>query len=309
MPKRPPPRYIPYIKDYDADLLEEMRGVADGAGVDFEDILTLNARSEVLMTMKVGAEREIHDGCTNILVTPERTENGHTYLAHNWDWKVNQRESVVVFKIRQRGKPDILMITEGGIIGKFGVNECGIGVAMNALCTPSDADGVPLHCVLRGILNSRTLGDAIYAIGGVPNACPANYMMASSCGEAMACERMPDDYAVLYPEDHILVHANHITDMKLRMRYEETILGLTRSTYVRHLRADKLIRQYDQIGAKELKTVLSDHADFPNCICGHPDPASDPICTVFNMVLDLTEKSFEVCLGNPCRGEYSRFAL
>ncbi len=301
--------YIPYIKNYDADILEEMRGVADGAGVNYEDILTLNARSEVLMTMKVGTERELHDGCTNILVTPERTENGHTYLAHNWDWKVNQRESIVIFKIHQENKPDILMITEGGIIGKFGVNECGIGVAMNALCTPSDTNGVPLHSVLRGILNSRTLGDAIYAIGGAPNACPANYMMASACGEALACERMPDDYAILYPKDHILVHANHITDVKLRLKYEDTILGLTRSTYVRHLRADKLIRQYDKIGVKELRTVLSDHVDFPNCICGHPDPDSDPICTVFNMVLDVTEKSLEVCLENTCCGEYSKFTL
>lgn len=36
-----------------------MRGMADGPGVDFEDIPTLNARSEVLMPMKVGAEREM----------------------------------------------------------------------------------------------------------------------------------------------------------------------------------------------------------------------------------------------------------
>lgn len=310
--KRTAPRFIPAIQSYDPDMLEEMRGVADGAGVDFEDILTLNTRSEVLMTMKLGEKKVLRDGCTNIAVSPERTKNGHTYLAHNWDWKNSQKASIVVFKIRQKEKPDILMITEAGIIGKFGVNEYGIGVAMNALCTPTDAVGVPLHCVLRGILNSKSLGDAIQAIAAFPNACPANYLMASGCGEVVDCERMPDDYEIIYPDDHILVHANHITSLKLKMKYEDTVIGLLNSTYIRYNRAGKLIRQYDRIGVEELKKVLSDHVDAPNCICSHPDPNLSPLramCTVFNMVLDLTEKSMEVCKANACCGEYYKLYL
>ena len=128
----------------------------------------------------------------------------------------------------------------------------------------------------------------------------------------MDCERMPDDYEILYPSDSILVHANHMTSTKLKVKYEDTIIGLTRSTYLRYNRAGKLIRQNDKIGVDELKKVLSDHADAPNSICSHPDPNIDPLradCTVFNMILDLTEKSMEVCPGNACCGEYYKLYL
>ena len=311
--KKAAPKYIPYIKDYDPDLLEEMQGVADGAGLDLEDIIALNARSEVLMTMKKKTAEQLLDGCTNIAVGPERTTNGHTLLAHNWDWKASQKEAIVVFKIHQQNKPDMLMITEAGIIGKFGVNEYGIAVAMNALASPSDANGVPLHCILRGILNSKNVFAAIKAIGGKLNACPANYMMASGAvGEVFDCERMTDDYEIIFPDDYVLVHTNHPTSTKIKIKYVDNTIGLTTSTYIRYHRAGKLIRQYDKIGVDELKKVLSDHADDPNCICAHPDPNLDlkrAGCTVFNMIIDCTEKSMEICKGNPCCGEYYKLYL
>ena len=42
--------HLQAIERYDSDLVEEMEGLASGAGVDFEDILVLNARSEIALT-------------------------------------------------------------------------------------------------------------------------------------------------------------------------------------------------------------------------------------------------------------------
>lgn len=42
--------HLKAIEAYDPELIEEMEGVAHGAGVDFEDILALNARSEIALT-------------------------------------------------------------------------------------------------------------------------------------------------------------------------------------------------------------------------------------------------------------------
>ncbi|MGE4486111.1 MAG: C45 family autoproteolytic acyltransferase/hydrolase [Oscillospiraceae bacterium] len=305
-------KYIPYIKQYDPDILEEMKGLADGAGLDLEDILALNARSEVLMTMTPKASVISVDGCTNIAVSPERSSNGHTILGHNWDWKETAKNSIILLKIHQQNKPDILMITEAGIIGKFGVNEAGVGVAMNALSTPSDANGVPLHCILRGILNSSTLTEAYSSITRMRSACAANYMLASACGEIFDCERVPDDFELIYPTDSILAHANMITSEKLKMKYPDNMYIMGASTYLRHYRAGKLIRKYARVGPAEIKSVLSDHADYPDCICSHPHEArhgETVWCTVFNIVMDLTERSMEICAGNPCEGKYYKVTL
>lgn len=53
-------------------------------GRDFADILTPNVRGGMLMTIEVGAKREIHDGCANILAAPEHTEDTHTGLTHDF---------------------------------------------------------------------------------------------------------------------------------------------------------------------------------------------------------------------------------
>ena len=124
--------YIEHISRYDSDLLEEIRGVAAGAGVELEDILALNARSEVIL---MSGSKMPSDGCTAVAVTPESTQDRHTILAQNWDWKGRQIEAVLVLKIIQQDKPAITMVTEGGIIGKVGFNDAGIGVCLNALGT------------------------------------------------------------------------------------------------------------------------------------------------------------------------------
>ena len=74
--------YRKEIEKYRPDLVEEMKGIADGAGLDFNTILTLNCRSEIMFAKADIAE----DACTTIGVPPEASENGHTLLAQNWDW-------------------------------------------------------------------------------------------------------------------------------------------------------------------------------------------------------------------------------
>src|SRR5437868_13938118 len=40
--------YLPIIEDFEPGYIEEMRGIAEGAEVSFEEIALLNARTEIL---------------------------------------------------------------------------------------------------------------------------------------------------------------------------------------------------------------------------------------------------------------------
>lgn len=55
-------------------LVKEMRGVAGGAGVDFEDILALNVRTEIAYGM-------FSDGCTAFSWKVGEA----SFIAQNWD--------------------------------------------------------------------------------------------------------------------------------------------------------------------------------------------------------------------------------
>lgn len=56
-------KFEPFIRDYYPEALEEIAGVAEGANLSYEDILTINCRSEILFAKP--------DGCTTFGILPD----------------------------------------------------------------------------------------------------------------------------------------------------------------------------------------------------------------------------------------------
>ena len=306
-------QFIPVISEYNPDYLEEMKGVAEGSGFEFEDILALNCRSELVF---VGKEFDkMEGGCTSIGVSSDAGESGHAYLAHNWDWKTSQRSSMVMMKIRQKnGKPTIFMVTEAGIIGKTGFNSAGVALYLNALSTNQAPGGLPLHMAMRGILDCETLAEAVNAATRMPLGCCANFMLGHKNGECIDLEIENEDFDVLYPQDGIIVHTNHFLSPRLPLapRKDTTKYKLTDS-FIRLGRADKLMRRKKHgITAQDIIEVLSDHMEYPAGICRHDDLKVEPglrLGTVFSMVVNLTSGEIYFCKGNPCENEYERYHI
>lgn len=310
-------RFIPVIQEYNQDYLDEIRGVAEGSGLDFEDILALNCRSELVF---VGKEFDkVEGGCTSIGVSADVGANGNAYLAHNWDWKTSQRSSMVMMKIRQKnGKPTIFMVTEAGIIGKTGFNSAGVCLYLNALSTNQASAGLPLHIAMRGTLDCETLAEAIQAATKMPLGCCANFMIGHKNGECIDLEIENDDFDVLYPKEGIVVHTNHFISPRLPLapRKDTTKYKLPDS-FVRLGRADKLMRKKLQqsksgITEKDIMEVLSDHVEYPSSICRHDDVKVAPglrLGTVFSMVANLTTGQIYFCKGNSCETEYEIYQI
>src|SRR5262245_28704382 len=66
--------YLPIVEAFEPAYVEEMRGIAEGANVPFEDIMLLNARTEILklaqrpdLRARLAANEE-PDGCTGLVV-------------------------------------------------------------------------------------------------------------------------------------------------------------------------------------------------------------------------------------------------
>jgi isopenicillin-N N-acyltransferase-like protein len=68
-------KYEPYLQEHWPHYVEEMQGVAKGAGVTYPDILALNVRTEV-------AFGNFSDGCTAF----SWKGANNSILAQNWDW-------------------------------------------------------------------------------------------------------------------------------------------------------------------------------------------------------------------------------
>lgn len=302
-------RYIEPIRSYNPDYLDEMRGVADGAEVSFDDILTLNARSELALQGNASSVPEI-DGCTSFVFLPEVTEENHTLVAHNWDWKESRKASMVMMNITQsNGKPTIHMITEAGIIGKTGFNSCGISVYLNALSVDSPPMGLPLHIAMRGILDSKTLSEAMSAAVSKPLGCCANFVIGSKEGEAVDIEIANDDFDVILPNDGVIVHTNHFLSPRLpRAPYHDTFKRKLPDTFLRQYRGEQMVKKQNGLFSIEsIKEMLKSHTGFPDSICRHSNLAvleGQRLATVFSIVIDLTASTMFFCPGSPCEEDF-----
>lgn len=297
--------FVEPVKRYNKDYLEEIQGIADGAGMKFEDIMVLNCRTEL---QKLFCDKEEYrEECTSVAVTGERTVDGATYAGQNWD-NFGWSEDCLIYHVIEQanGKPSIAYCGEAGIITRSGMNSCGIADGVNTMSTngPVNRQGVPLQFLLRGVLDSGNLGEAIDAINRGQNAAVNNILIAHKDNEAVDVEMDTGCCGILYAKDGILTHANHYVSIG-HPRYPYLDLGRGNSI-VRHNRSDKLLRAIEgKISMEDIQRVLSDHGNAPQCICRHGDtalPKEKQSETVMSFLCNLTTLEMSLAPHYPCEG-------
>lgn len=283
------------IEKYNLNYIKEMEGLADGAGVRFEDILTLNSRSEIALV-------NLSDGCTSFSLAKPKTNK--TWLAQNWDWKRQQIDALVHLEIRQNGLPIIQMITEAGIIGKIGCNSAGIGVCLNAIVASEWEAKIPIHLGLRSILESESIEDAISRVNNNQMASSAHFLISSKTGQISSMEVSPVYTKRIFPSDGILTHTNHICSPKMK---DKIIEEANPDSYDRLFVIDEQIKSLKKKDIKEIDLfyLLSNHKGYPYSICRHSTDAQSfripELETVFSVVMNLTENKLTWIKGKPCK--------
>lgn len=300
-------QYLAPIQDYAPHLVEEIRGIAEGADVSLDEILALNCRTEILSMDTIPAYGE----CTAVFVAPEASADGHTLVAQNWDWANVLRGGAVLLQVEQPNVPTVLTLTEAGMVGKIGLNSAGVGVMTNFLRHDHRRVGVPYHLILREALNASRLGLAVAAIYRGARADSGNYLLAHTDGEAIDLEATPSDVGFLYPRDGLLVHTNHFVTPRLQAG--DVGIAPSEHTLLRYGRAIRLLRaQVGQITVETLKEVFRDHFNRPYSICRHPHPNLPEIersATLASAIVDLTFGEMYVTVGEPCEAKYKKFLI
>ena len=90
-------KFAVQIDAFGAHYIEEMRGIADGASLAFEQVVMINARTEVIAEarriaaaeLKTAAELAPKDGCTGAVILPHKSRSGRLIHGQNWDWRAS----------------------------------------------------------------------------------------------------------------------------------------------------------------------------------------------------------------------------
>jgi len=298
------------IGSFDTALLEEMEGIARGAGRPFSEILALNARTEVMPASFLSVP-DIGE-CTAIGVAPVASATGETLLAQNWDWLGSQRESMVLLRIPESREPACVTLTEAGMLAKIGFNAQGFGVCLNILRSVFDGGkpGVPVHVLLRALLKRSGVKDAAAFCETLSFGGSSNVLCADRSGEVAGLEFSPKGLRVVRGESGTLCHTNHFLHPDAAGWQAKHLPNL--STLPRLDRALALASARPKHGIEEIKRLLRDESDGLLSICRKPDHSLPPEAqmeTVASVIMELGRGVMHVAPDVPSRAEYQAILL
>lgn len=292
-------RFLPTVERQWPEIVEEMKGIAEGAGngLTLADIITLNVRTEIAFT-------NYTDGCTSV---GQLTQDGKMFLAQNWDMIPELQKGMVLLHIKPAGSDiAIRFLGEAGIVGKIGMNSAGFGFCMNALRSGAlNSNHMPVHIMSRRLLQYATsFSSAIAIIEEFGLASSINYLLADKSGNFADLECSPLGVFTISPCNSYVAHANHFYGPG---RPGKLIDHPAPDSFKRLARMQELTERDLDLALpttfESLRARLSDEQGSPPAICRSVPPGAvgiDRIITLGTILMDLTSCTGQVIIGRPC---------
>lgn len=324
--------YLPYVRRYLPQYVDELEGMAEAAGLPFVKLLVPNCAEEFTCPADADTQASPHGGaaaaeaqgvpagdeaagesgaphggvhfCTGVAVS----HGGRHLVAHNMDWYVVDADKNVLFDLTTQDGTRIVTIAGVPYLPILGLNSHGVACVGNSMYSNDNRHGVPNVFVRRWVLEAPTLEEAVARACFPVRARGTNYTFGDTEGRLWDLETSAHA-AVLIEGGEMLAHTNHYVHPamavyegyhkqesrdRLRTAEEGLAAGLTRGDDPREVVA----------------RVLTNHDGGRDAICGHPDeslPPADRIMTVASMICDLDALRVEACAGPPCENEYRAF--
>lgn len=304
-------RFLPIVDAFDPEFSEEMRGIAETAGVRFAQILMINARTEMLaLARRRQAAQAEHqgDGCTGVVVLPERSATGKLIHAQNWDWMAECANTSVLLKVTPDKGPAFMTFTEAGGLARSGFNSAGISITANYLECERDfkQDGVPLALIRRKVLRQEHLAHAMRAVAVTGKSASNNMIVAHRDGFAVSHECAPDQTFNVLPENDLIVHANHWISPSALAHLRDMSAGNWSDSFYRDWRVRRVLEARGQaLTTEDVKAALDDRFGYPYSVCRPPHltQRGHVSATVATILMVPAEGRLELCplpeQGNP----------
>jgi len=199
--------YIETIRKWTPNLLEEIRGISDGCDIDFKTIFMFQLIDEQWVE---GRNIINQHKCTSIGIKKHNTIP--SMIGQNIDIPGFFHGFQTLLKIDNTDTGiKSFVFTVAGLIGANGMNNYSLGVNVNTISQLKHCiDGLPVACVVRGILDKQSYGEAVQFINTIKHASGQNYLIGSldnvgsyECSAGNVAQYKPD------PKGIFTYHTNH----------------------------------------------------------------------------------------------------
>ncbi len=307
-----------FLRAWAPHLLDEVRGIADGAGINLRAALWLQwgmaAPTEPVAVgdtpgLGAGVAADPHpgplparareeEGCTAFAVGPEFTGDGTVYAGQNKDTGPGANERSIVLRARPTGRPEILSFSYAGHLAQIGISSTGVSLWGMSLYVEApggganpllkrmllECDSVPAMCELAGAISGENVG----AFG-----------FSDAAGNLGVLERLPGRQVWLDGGRDSIGHANMIVSPEPADRALDCYTTQCPSAGARHHRVNEALAE--RRGGFDVAAgfaILSDQKDHPKSIC-RETPEVDGIQTNAAIVAEPLAGRLHVTYGPP----------
>jgi len=319
--------FLPAVKRWTPDLLEEVAGIGEGAGLDFNTIFSWQLLDELGWYIQAiylpRLQRKAPHQCSTLAAGPQAGRA--TLLAQNWDSHVLLDGSQTLLHIRYPDQAkELYVLTAAGRIGPFGLSSRGIGVCLNSLneFLNFSAQGLPVVFVGRGVLEQPDYERALAFVQAAPHATAQNYTLGGAAQIAsFECSANQVSRYIPQPGAARLAHTNHplnSSDFRLSPadlealspagRAERQTKELNSTTRFNCIQS-RLAHPDRPVDLELAQEILRSHdsPDFP--VCGHIRP-DYPGATMMGMIMEFsTPPLLHVASGRPCETEFKSYSF
>lgn len=260
-------------------------------------------------------ETFLRPGCSQMVLLPSKTLNGHTILARNYDFK-DGIEEMMISTTRIKGRY-AHVASSAWIFGRGdGLNEHGLGVSQSGVGIPvtsnmpntsrSAITGIQFWAVIRSVLeNCRNVEEAIQWTREMPIGFNINMLVADKSGEAALIETFNGVKAVKkidgLSEEQYLCATNHAHLPEL-MPYAP--LNLKNSVKRYNIMMNEL-NGMESVTTEDVRKLLS--VKYPEGLnCGYYDSFFG---TIRSQIIDVDAGTMEIRWGSPDVNAWHTFRI
>ncbi len=289
-------RLLSLTKKHFPRVLEEIEGMADGAGIAFDHLWAMCIKSEL-----AGLEPDM-PGCSTIYYR-DPSKPRRSWLLHNEDGHAAYRDLMFLVKVTPPSGVRFVSMVYPGIITGNGpsMNSRGVIQTTNYIGSTRSRIGIPRYVIGRAILEARDVKEAIEIATMRPRAYPYHHNIASASeGTYASVETTPGASQVTEPAG-TTCHTNHLLHGGTRgYEYEDQDYRGS-SSMSRYEVVTKKLEKLDGANTDpgDLLGILSSHENTPYSPCRHPKGEIQGT-TLGTALYDLGKGSFRLYRGNPC---------
>jgi hypothetical protein len=255
--------FLSRIEALSPDFVQEVRGLAEGAGISFEEALLCQVRGEAGQVNAAAGE-----GCTAFALRGQATADGQALVGQNQDLQPEFADVSILLRVApDDGRPRALLYTFAGQLGYFGMNAHGVVNYANAVYDFRWQPGIAHYPLKRVALEQRCVEDVVALYRQHPQCSAANTVVADGAGAILSVESRPEGLA-LYRGAHpdAIVHTNHY--LSDEFMHHET--GSLPDSFARYRRMTQLVQEHwGRVTVDLLMQFLADHEGDPAGICRH----------------------------------------